>query len=572
MTRTTCILFGAILVVFSLLAFHGLDERGILYHDEGMYMLQARFLDEGFRILLTLDSSEYRQAGFWENIKSETSGVPIHVGKPGYILVVWLGGMLTGFQDSLSAKVSAFSGVLCLILVFMISRRMRDNVGALFATAALASSTFFLIYCRAAFPDQVVAVFFLSGLLLYTHRARTSTLALFLVGLCFGYAFSCNQWRMSYLLAIIVALEIVIAWAHSSGWNVLLKRLLLFLLGYAIPIGAFQLPYVVVEHIAGPLPFPDYWDQLMERFRTTEGLVWFDHPAELAEQYWKVERGVFPSLVVLSWCFLLRRLWIKRRREDLILLSFSLIPFLYFSCVKWNYMALPRTLAITIPVAALCVGELISGCHSAFQSLLNPVGRRRAALTVVVVLLLIVQSLPQHLQAGITRSGYRAASSYLAQTGEKAFMILSMEPIWRFYLGRVAYEPYNRPGTLRELVIKAEGAGIKHLLVDFSTIHSKYGLDYTASLIGNVSPVATFSNPRGIAFAYLLDTFGLKKSIRISNDPASEMIHIFTIESIARALDRGELERHAVRAAREVERGHEWNRLVGQVNDLLSVP
>jgi hypothetical protein len=238
--------------------------------------------------------------------------------------------------------------------------------------------------------------------------------------------------------------------------------------------------------------------------------------------------------------FLIYRFFKKKRQEDLLLLSFSLIPFLCFSSMKTSMsfggFALPRTTASIIPIAALSVGELLYSFHQTAQKRFGFLLRHQAGIVTMIVFILMLQALPRHAQSGITRSGYRSASQYLASTGKTKFMILSMEPIWRFYLGRVAYEPYSRPANLKELVKKAKDADIDHLIVDYSTIHSKHGMEYTASLVGKIQPLATFPNPSGTAFAYLLDHFGLKKSLQIANDPRSKEIYIFSIDDIARAL------------------------------------
>jgi len=142
--------------------------------------------------------------------------------------------------------------------------------------------------------------------------------------------------------------------------------------------------------------------------------------------------------------------------------------------------------------------------------------------------------LPKNLNAGITRSGYREASRFLASTGEKKFLLLSQEPIWRFYLGRVAHKPYDRPRSVKELVEEAEANGIKYVVVDYATLHSKYGMDYTAAFTKKFKPLARFANPRGRSLAYLVDEFSLRPSFPVAQDPSSSEIYVFEVETIAR--------------------------------------
>lgn len=542
MKRTPIFLLAAIVTAFLIVALRGLDGQALLYHDNGMNLLEAKFIDEGFKILLNRGSLDPGNPELWEKLKSETSGVPLHSGKPGFNLILWLASLFSGFHDTLSAHVTVVSGILCLILVFLIARQLRNDLSAVYAVTALASSTFYLVFCRAGLADQIVNFFFLSGIFLYLKFRNRSKPALFLVGLSFGYAFACNQWRVSYIIAILIGLETVSLWWEHWKWRELPGRLLLLATGFLTPIVLFQIPYLLLEKMTGSLPFPDYWAQLQERLTVGRGLGWFHDMGQMGYEYWIVEGGVFPTLVVLSWAFLIYRFFKMRRYEDLMLLSFSLVPFVYFSAMKTSIslggFSLSRTTALIVPIAALSVGELLHALHQTVQKRSTFLLRHPALIVTSAAFLLMLQALPRHIKTGITRSGYRSASEYLANTGKSRFMILSMEPVWRFYLGRVAYEPYDRPADLKELVRRAEEAGIDHLIVDYSTIHSKHGMEYTASLIGEVEPLATFPNPRGTAFAYLLDNFGLEKSLQIASDPRSKKIYIFSIDDISHALKR----------------------------------
>ena len=115
-------------------------------------------------------------------------------------------------------------------------------------------------------------------------------------------------------------------------------------------------------------------------------------------------------------------------------------------------------------------------------------------------------------------------------------MILGMEPVWRFYLGKVAQEdPYRRPNTVKEMIEKASSQKIEYVLVDYSTLHSKYGAGYTASFLRCVDPIATFLNPKGNSYEYLLDEYGPDVSLSVSGDPSSKHIYIFKVDDIKRS-------------------------------------
>jgi hypothetical protein len=238
------------------------------------------------------------------------------------------------------------------------------------------------------------------------------------------------------------------------------------------------------------------------------------------------------TLVLLAWSFLAVRLAVKKRFEDLLILCCSLVPFIFFSLMSWGGETLPRMMSGAIPFACIGVGFLMEAVHKGLQARWGLFQKGEAFLAAGLVAALLVSSLPRQASAGITRSGYLEASRYLESTGKKKFMILGMEPVFRFYLGRVAFEPYHRPQTLDELITVAKANGIEHVVVDFYTLHSKYGLDYTAALLAHETPVAVFPNPRGVSLPYLLDEFGLEKARSIARDSRSKDIYIFDLKNI----------------------------------------
>ena len=118
--RLSFALLAVIVSIFGSLAFRHINTQGILYHDAGVYLFEAKFLQEGVDIILQRKIS--REPGFWTEIKQQTEGVPIYSGKPVWSLILAAGGWFFGFHDALSAKITAAMGLLILILVFILSR------------------------------------------------------------------------------------------------------------------------------------------------------------------------------------------------------------------------------------------------------------------------------------------------------------------------------------------------------------------------------------------------------------------------------------------------------------------
>ena len=542
--RNAFFLFILILLVFTGLAFYRIGEQSLLYHDAGVYLLETKFLKEGVHLLRSL-SHGGGGAGFWKEIKTQTEGVPLHSGKPGLNFIFWIASLALGLNDSLSAKVTAVSGIFGLILTFFISRKLNNLRSAVYSTALLASSVFYLLYSRAGVAEQVVTVFFLAGLLIYLHaRDRPSFLKLFLAGFCLGYAFASNPWRVLYMPALLIGIE-VSAVLFERKWNggVVLARVGLFILGFLIPITAFELPYLLLKFKWGSLPFPDYWAHLAEKWGWIQAkgeIAWFRTFTDLGKEYLTVEGFFLPLLTLLAWIFLPVRFLVRKNFKDFFLWTLSFIPFFYFSSSAPAQQTVPRVVSSILPLAAVSGGDFLSWMENRTRKMLKIPMKYGEVIPFVLVGLILVQGLPGHMQRGITRSGYREASRYLRSTGEKKLMILGMEPVWRFYLGRVAYEPYNRPTRMKAMVEKARAENIRYVVADHTVIHSRYNASFINLLFGKVEPVRTFDNPLGGAFPYLLDAVGLHGAEDISKDPRSRKIYIFDIQQIPPALFNNE--------------------------------
>lgn len=275
---------------------------------------------------------------------------------------------------------------------------------------------------------------------------------------------------------------------------------------------------------------------------TGDSQGWFQHLDQLLRTHWVLEQGVFPILVFTGWGVLTAS-WLKRKKfKEVFFIGFSLLPYLLFSTMTFAGAFLPRTTSLVIPMAALCAGAGLQRLHAFAENKWPALARYSFFLTFLAVLTLTAQGAWRQWHHGITRSGYSQASRYLASTGDRQFFFLSMEPVWRFYLGRAAYDPYHRPHNFQTLVETGKKAGVRRLAIDYGTL-LKYDMDYTRKLLGKVTPEKEFENPRARKLAYLPDDdFTLEKAQEIVRDPAVDKIYIYRISDIAAALASGRIQ------------------------------
>lgn len=535
--RLALAFLAVIILLFSTVAFYRINEQGLLFHDAGVNLLESKFLGEGFDILLSSGRGIKEKAGFWQDIKTTTKGIPPFLAKPAFNTALWVGSLIVGFDDNLSAKVTATAAIFNLILIFFIARKLFNPLAGVFTSALLSSSLFFLVGARSGLADQVATVSFLSAVLFYVHTWKDdSKVKLLATGFFLGLAFTTNQLRTLYMPAMVIGFDFLLAFFQKSGMIKYLRRVVTIAIGFSIPVIGFQLPYWIAKAVAGPLPFNDYWGQLVDLRRTAKLLRWFQKPWEMSQAFWTMEMAIFPLTVLIGWIYLIGRFLSQRDLRAAFPVLFSFIPFIYFSGMSWDLEILPRLALTTLPFAAICAGKWVADF---FEGILNKLRlMKKYSLSVISIAALSVLAFLAHpflLNHGITRSGYAEASRYLTSTGDQKFMFLAMEPIWRVLMGRVAYEPYDRPKSTQELIQKSRQNGIHYVIVDHNTIYSKYEQEYTESFIGKVEPAAVFDNPLGNSLAYLVDSFGFEKALRMSKDPRGSKIYIFKTEDVAKA-------------------------------------
>ncbi len=524
----------AVVFLFSLAAFSRIDKQGLLYFDAGMNLLEAKFVQESVQILTSRPLNELKQSGFWTQIKSETSGIPPVLAKPGFTVILAIGGMIQGFSDNLSAKISVLAAILNLYLTFLLASALFNRTVAWYSLLILASSAFYFLLARSGLADQVTMTFFLSALLTYVHSQKFlhKKFLAYAVGFLFGYAFACNQWRVSYLFAMILLVDTFSFWAEKRPVTVWISQGLLKAAGFVTPLILFQAPYWLARLFVGELPFPDYWAQLVERYQQLKSLVWFQNVDEMFRMWWAIESPLFVVFFICAGFFILVRVVKERNPKLFLLLVYTLVPFIYFSMMKYGGEVLPRTISSILPAGAIAIGALLFSLEALFSPsrFLSKYGR---IFVMMALAGLFLSALFRNERRLITSSGYPAASAFLQETGEKQFMIYGQEPVWRFYLGKVAYSPYATPVSWEDLFQQTRAENIKYLILDYSTIHFKYGTAFTNSVLGKVKPAAEFDNPRAASLPYLLDEYGFEKAKEIAQDPWSRKIYIFNIEEIA---------------------------------------
>jgi hypothetical protein len=281
--RSFLLLFpvGAMLAVLGLWRCWGLSERGLLEHDEGHYLLATRTCRNiavwGLRHRGFPDDPAALQA--LKDDFHRRGGTLYAAGKHGYIAALALISLPGGVSSSLALGFSWATGMLALLLAFLLFREIggagSDMRAGLLVMFGIGLSPLFGSLSREVGPMSLSLAMGLLGwwLLLRSVKKEKSggwsfAPRAFLAGLALGYGFTCHYNLLPFLAGLLFA-ETLGAVLRGEGkqWT---RRLLWICVGGLVIFALFQSATWLAErrlHAIYP-KFRTYGNELFHQFFT----------------------------------------------------------------------------------------------------------------------------------------------------------------------------------------------------------------------------------------------------------------------------------------------------------------
>ena len=388
-----------ILALASALRFASLSDRGLIYWDEAKFALEGIRLRAALHVLL----------GQHVDV---LAGKAVGTAKPMHALLIALGYELFGTHDYTALYVDAFSGVVCVLLTYLIGRRLFGAATGLLAAGLLAVSEYEAIYSRSALSESDATLFLLAGVTLWIYRVepgavaprRDAPLAPSAAGLFLGMGFTTN-YRLVVYMAVVVLTDIftssrdrgvrfggmrACAWAGG-----MLLAPLVWQIG-GVLLQAHGLVLFRGEIVREPLP---YWREVVYQLHEGKQSVLHFNPL-IYLQWWVLREGWPVSLLVLAamtWAF-----WV-RTRPWLIAAAMVIVPYALYVFAPF---VVPRNLVPALPFACILVAALLVNVGRAFGA----IGRGAVAIIALVVLALGASASWRLL--GV-RSGFALATRYV---------------------------------------------------------------------------------------------------------------------------------------------------------------
>jgi 4-amino-4-deoxy-L-arabinose transferase-like glycosyltransferase len=384
------------LVLAATLRMAFLPGHGLFFWDE------AKFALEGVRLHAELSHLLTGRGAL-------AAGKAVGTAKPGHALLIALAYGLLGVHDYAALSVGAVGGVIEVLLVYIVGRRLFSRGTGLVAAALLAVATYDIVYARSALSETDANAIFLAGILLWSYAwsgaergARPMRPALlFAAAVVCGFAFTVN-YRMAVYIAVIVLIDL--AWSTVTQPLSLLTRLPAWLAGLAIAPAAWQVlgdvaaaQGVALFRSEVTLRPQTYVDQVLGRF----GLA-SSGPTSVSTLpvQWLVQReGVAVIAMVLAAVI---AALVVRSLSWSVVAALVVLPVLASMGAPY---AVARTLEGAIPFGALLIGALT--CQAAgLWKVMRPI------VALAVVLAVVVGTM-QAWPIVTARSGFLLAARYV---------------------------------------------------------------------------------------------------------------------------------------------------------------
>ncbi len=453
-------LLALVVATASLLRGYALPSQGLGYWDEGLYAMEGQFLADTWLRLLHLHPDPGQPP----------AGYPPLFLKPAHSAMISLAMLWGGPTDLAAQVVSAVSGTLTVILVFLLGRSLYSTGTGLLAAAFLAVMPLHVTYSRLALSEANSTLLFTLAVLLYCRAERGrrgSTFALAASGLLLSLALTAN-YRL-YVLALLFPLTELAGWALERRQTAaaFLRRNLVIAYAALLPIVA---------------TFVFFW-WLQDYYQGT-GLA-LRHPiwtfeGQIARFYGMTKNSPTPMFAVsdplyypyVAWTFL-GPAWAialltaavlllrdrQRLRQNLLLAAWLLLPGIFYSLLSDKA---PRCLAVTLPAVALVMARGVSLARAEMSSRLQST-RISGYATVAIQIALLGSGIVGTLGVVGQQGGWRPAIGYLIDLGV-ARAVVGQLATGGFYLGGlhqvedVPEDPAGLLGLQRE--------GYRYVLVD----------------------------------------------------------------------------------------------------------
>lgn len=204
--QTTLLLLILILAAF--LRFYNIQNSGLKFYDEGVYLIEGSWLN----------GDVFYNYSYLAPLK------PLHSA------LVAVGLRIFGYNDYSGLVISAFFGTLTVLVVYLIGKHLHDWKTGILASFILSIMGLHIVYSRTILSEVNMTFFFSLAFLFYILAKKTNKNLFFVLsGILFGAAF-----EIRYLAAFLFLIPLIIEFLEIKQKTKILKNLSLILFPFLV--------------------------------------------------------------------------------------------------------------------------------------------------------------------------------------------------------------------------------------------------------------------------------------------------------------------------------------------------
>lgn len=434
--RGFLLLLSGIILLGCLMRFVGIQENRFVYFDEGMWLNHNRGFVDMVKANPPQNLTEVGKALFF------FFRVSIETAKPLWSFISSLRYFFTGAEGWYFVRlVSAISGCLTVMMVFVLVKRLYQSVGlACLSAALLAVLPSHVYYSQLGLQESFSTLFFLAGIYAYMRKVEFNILHILWAGLFLAMVFLSN-YRMVVSPVFIFMIEGYLSWSQRRGFDVRkFVWLTLIFLFFGLGVGIFN---------KGNNVYVSFGWMFHQSSLAKGHFEWFNF---LSYPYFifNLETWIFGLLFFGSMYFLYRKEWLKFFPTlvvflQMVLFSFSQEKAARFLCVVLPFMAI---------ASALVINEvLIRVQHSHFKKVLY-----------ACMVLMLAQQLKADAAIVRFRTDYQSSIEFIRKAAPAAKILSTQSEIQTLYASQ-AQDVVKVPMDHAKLLEYAR-SGYRYLILD----------------------------------------------------------------------------------------------------------
>ncbi|MFH1888996.1 MAG: glycosyltransferase family 39 protein [Candidatus Omnitrophota bacterium] len=551
MQRSERYALTAIVILSLFLTLYRLNKSAMVAVDEGLYFNFVKTMRVPVDFTISRFNNKLANLSFVQYLQQK-GGIIYMAGKPTYLGVAFLASLLIGLKDYTLPIVSALAGVLILILVFFISRRLKDTGLGVISVLLLAVSWFHLTYSRSAFPHVTGTFFAYLAFLLYLmaqdsgNTNRKKNMIIFLYGVSIGLAVT-THYYFYWLIFLFGMLELINFVRGAINKESPFGRFLIWSFGLLLPILFWQAVTFIIKSwidlhpdylrlskgMSGEGGFVSYFEQLYSQVSASnrqtgyQGNLWFYPRIIFLKEGLPFLLAFVTGLDIMLWRTIRKP---GANVNILILTSYFLIT--YVSLGLYSHFPTTRTFYIAIPAMCIIAAYPLSIIFSK-RNLLPGI-----FLTTAVLAVQLSSSLP------ILRSssGFKDAIDFM-HNNKGVKHLSSNYLISRVYVDRD--QAFDMSFSYRDKDI--DPSGKTHIdikkLKDFAVANDvhyllldQYRFNYPNEILRASTKLKPLFSEKHSTFNFLYDN---KESQQKSILESDQTIDIYDLNEVVRTIERG---------------------------------